>query len=148
MWRDVAEKDHWCADRQYKQPLVSCVRCEKFAGCLGVSDADTEILKQSEFVDRRYFFTEETIKRGLRMYIGVKTNGDMVRMAADFDPADDSLDFDQLKDVEEVLQVSRRFCKQVRFVLKPLAERNAVREEKGRVAGVAPDKPKKKQAGK
>ncbi len=59
------------------------------------------------------------------MYLYKKNDGSIVPAPAGFSP--DAPDFDALADVEEVLFVSKVYVKQLRLVVKPKEERDALR---------------------
>ncbi len=59
------------------------------------------------------------------MYLYKKIDGSIVPAPAGFSP--DAPDFDALAEVEEVLFVSKTYVKQLRLVVKPKEERDALR---------------------
>ena len=59
------------------------------------------------------------------MYLYKNSDGSIVPAPADFSP--ESPDFEALAEVEEVLFVSKIYVKQLRLVVKPKEERDAIR---------------------
>jgi hypothetical protein len=82
------------------------------------------------------------------MYVFKFSNGDLKEAPVDFNP--DNPDFEQLKDVEEVLCISKILVKQMKLVVKSKEERDAIRKERstaepGEVTEAVESKPQRKR---
>lgn len=122
-YRDPAEAAIWCRRKEYKIPILHCLKCGRFP-CAGFPDGAMAALEASAFVEIRL---EGFAARRVLMHVFRKTDGSLVDAPEDFDP--DRPDGKLLEDVEEVLVVGKVLVKQLRLVPRPREEIRAIREE-------------------
>lgn len=113
---------HLCPRTGYRKPLLGCVRCGRYP-CAGVTPDQQRLLEQSPFT--AISPQSKLVARKAAMYLFRMNSGEIKEANADFDP--DRPDFEQLADVEEVLYVSKILVKQLRLVVKPKEERDAIK---------------------
>lgn len=141
---DAAEKGIYCKQRSHWLPLLACVDCRRFP-CSTLKADDLKTLKESLFITK--VITGFSSRRA-KMYVFKFSNGDLKEAPVDFNP--DNPDFEQLKDVEEVLCISKILVKQMKLVVKSKEERDAIRKERstaepGEVTEAVESKPQRKR---
>ena len=122
--RDVAEKPIWCFRKEYQIPLLKCPSCRVFP-CRGLTSQHMQLLHDS-------LFTEEIFDgfsaRSCKMYVFKLDDGSLKEAPKGFSV--DKPDFNLLKNVDEVLCVSKVLVKQMRLVVKSKEEIAEVRSKK------------------
>ena len=124
----------------YYTNLAKCMACRKFP-CNEIKKETHEAIQNSDLlrIDGGKF-----IPRRTRMYLFVKNDGSIEEAYQGFDPKEPN--WDRLRDVNEVLYVSKVLVPQLKLVPKPKDEQDEV--EAKRNSEAAPAKTPSKKGGK
>lgn len=113
----------WCGRVGRRVAMLNCLICKHYKCSQITQDVEkafldspfTEIAKGSELKPRR-----------VKMFLFLMYDDSIKQAYQGFDL--DNPDWEQLRDVKEVLQVSKAFTKQMKLVVKPKEERAVIRE--------------------
>ena len=113
----------WYCRRDYRKVAVlGCLKCKSFGRCEQMTDEVLCALERSEYVT--ISSDSRLMPRRVKMFLFINANGTVTQAPADFDVKNP--DWEMLKEVNEVLQISTVYTKQLKLVPKTKEERDKI----------------------